>query len=211
MTSPLHYAKQMLANPLEAAQQFLSFDKLLMESRLQLLKSYGVPEINEQLVELDALITQIDEKLVDVTKVENQNEWWLNATLLQFYSAYDEQKSGSIASHEWELLVTFFLKLLNVPIEEKHIAPLARIMDVNQDGRYSKDEIVRSYTKEEIKDYFESKRKKIELEIKLFKDYHAKSKEKKANKARVKKEVKSQDKGQEEETLDKNSKLDGES
>ena len=63
ITDPLHYAKQMLEDPLEAVQEFLSFEKVLMESRSQLLQGYGVPKINEPLVAIDDVITQLHEQL----------------------------------------------------------------------------------------------------------------------------------------------------
>ena len=44
------------------------------------------------------------------------------------------------------------MALLNVPFEEKSVSQMTRIIDVNKDGRYSKNEIVRNYTKEEIKE-----------------------------------------------------------
>ena len=97
MSDSLHYKKQVLANPLEVVQEFLSFGKVLMESRSQLLKSYGVPKINEPLVALDDVITQLSEKLVEVTMREGTSEWELNAQLLEFYAEYDVQHRGSIA------------------------------------------------------------------------------------------------------------------
>ena len=75
MPPPLHYAKQMLANPLEVVQEFISFDKILKESRSQLLKSYGVPKINESLIALDGVIIQLNEKLIEITNESGTSEW----------------------------------------------------------------------------------------------------------------------------------------
>ena len=71
---------------------------------------------------------------------------------------YDVQKKGYIASNEFELLFITFMNALKIQYEKKSPKQLAKIMDVNQDGSYSKNEIVRNYTKEEIKEYFETKR-----------------------------------------------------
>ena len=129
-----------------------------MDSRSQLLKSYGVPKINETLVEQDVFITRIHEEIVKITMESNMSEFSLNAKLLQFYAMYDVQKKGYIASNEFELLFITFMNALKIQYEKKSPKQLAKIMDVNQDGSYSKNEIVRNYTKEEIKEYFETKR-----------------------------------------------------
>ena len=129
-----------------------------MDSRSQLLKSYGVPKINETLVEQDVFITRIHEEIVKITMESNMSEFSLNAKLLQFYAMYDVQKKGYIASNEFELLFITFMNFQKIEFEKKSPKQLAKIMDVNQDGSYSKNEIVRNYTKEEIKEYFETKR-----------------------------------------------------
>ena len=43
-----------------------------------------------------------------------------------------------------------------IPLEEKHLLHLAKLIDVNKDNRYSQDEIVHVFSEKEIKDYFES-------------------------------------------------------
>ena len=46
-----------------------------MDSRSQLLKSYGVPKINETLVEQDVFITRIHEEIVKKTMESNMSEF----------------------------------------------------------------------------------------------------------------------------------------
>ena len=76
---PLHYAKQMLENPLGVAEEFLSFDKVLEDSRRKLFKVYGVPEINVHLIELDEVldlsgnIAQLNLKQLRHTR--SRSEW----------------------------------------------------------------------------------------------------------------------------------------
>ena len=186
----------MLEDPLEVAQEFLSFEKVLMEARSQLLQGYGVPKINEPLVALDDVITQLHEQLYTTTSAEGTSVWDLNSTLVDMYVEYDIEKRDSIGFDEFVHLIEKFMKLLRVPYEEKSLKLIARIVDVNQDGRYSKEEIVCNYTKEEIKEQFQIKRQEVELKIQQFKDDQAKSKEKIKAEAQVQKKSKEKGKSQ---------------
>ena len=44
-------------------------------------------------------------------------------------------------------------------MEEKHVQSIAKIVDANKDGMYSRHEIIKIFNRAEIKELFESKRK----------------------------------------------------
>ena len=68
------------------------------------------------------------------------------------FTEYDVEKRDSIGFDEFVNFIERFMKLFRVPYEEKSLKLIAKIVDIDQDGRFDKEEIVRNYTKEEIKE-----------------------------------------------------------
>ena len=75
---------------------------------------------------------------------------------MNFFDTYDVEKRGSIAFEDFKSFLSHLMLVLMIPLEEKHLLHLAKLIDVNKDNRYSQDEIVHVFSELEIKDYFES-------------------------------------------------------
>lgn len=69
---------------------------------------------------------------------------------------YDVEKRGSLSFEDFLSFLRQLMLAFMIPLEEKHLLHLAKLIDVNKDNRYSQDEIVHVFSEKEIKDYFES-------------------------------------------------------
>ena len=82
----------------------------------------------------------------------------LNAELLEIYKTYDVKKVGYLNLIEFQKLVHFLMQALGLSVDDKALPMIAQFLDQNGDGKFTEDEIVHKYTREERKAWFAKKR-----------------------------------------------------
>lgn len=86
----------------------------------------------------------------------------LNGSIAGIYNTIDADKVGYLSARDFHSFCKYLFRELQMSIDEKDLVLMGKAIDVNGDGKFDKDEVVRKFTREERKAWFASKRASFE-------------------------------------------------
>lgn len=135
-------------------------EQTLSDAQERLIEKYSIPKVNKA---LESIADQIPElKKAIVAGIEKTNELELNKFILKSYDDFDLSKRGYLQQKEFLAFLAYFFNSQQISLEAKTIQMIAKAIDKNGDKKYHKDQIFRTFNREERKEWIVCKRKEAE-------------------------------------------------
>jgi hypothetical protein len=129
-----------------------ALDSAIESARSKLAEDYCIPNVTEGMNELEEVVESLNSKFSNLMKESWEPE--VNQNILLMCKEFDVENTGCL---DFQTMSKFVMKLffaLKIGLDPKSVKLILRVIDVDGDGMFSYDEIVRKYNREERKQWF---------------------------------------------------------